>query len=148
VISLKLVLHVNHWNWIVHVSVWGSFLVYLGISSAVNLIYVIYPLFAAQYFAFCTYNRPECTLCLSRSRLWSRARARAHWRRARTVCWCTVQLALLPATYAWIGIGVVVCLLPDLLAVLYALRHLNRLHDDTARTHARTKLTAMSTRKV
>jgi hypothetical protein len=58
VISLKLVLHVNHWNWIVHVSVWGSFLVYLGISSAVNLIYVIYPLFAAQYFAFCTYNRP------------------------------------------------------------------------------------------
>jgi hypothetical protein len=49
-----------------------------------------------------------------------------------------VQLALLPATYAWIGIGVVVCLLPDLLAVLYALRHFNRLHYDTARTQAHT----------
>jgi hypothetical protein len=54
VISLKLVLHVNHWNWVVHVSVWGSFLVYLGLSSAVNVIYSFYPLFAAQYFAFCT----------------------------------------------------------------------------------------------
>lgn len=53
-IFLKLVLHVNHWNWIVHACVWGSYLIYLLLSAFISTIYLKAPFFSAQYFILCT----------------------------------------------------------------------------------------------
>lgn len=110
-IFLKLVLHVNHWNWIVHACVWGSYLIYLLLSAFISTIYLKAPFFSAQYFILCTPAAlPPSPLASSSTNLWL-------WWVQRTD-----QLLMLPTTYAWIALGIVACLLPDLLAVLYATR--------------------------
>jgi len=49
VISLKLVLFVNNWNWVVHLTVWGSILIYLVLVILENSILYLFP---HQFFVF------------------------------------------------------------------------------------------------
>jgi len=49
VITFKLVLHVNTWNWIIHFCVWGSLVIYLTLSVVWNIALFAFP---AQFFVF------------------------------------------------------------------------------------------------